>query len=300
MAVLVGTRDGYDVFSSSGGRDHALAGHHVDALTPGPANTWIAIVDHTAVRAHGADGAWSELAVSDVPLVSLTTAGDTVFAGTSDARMLQLADGGFVALDAFDDAPGRDEWHPVGSPLHVRSLTATCDGKVLLANVHVGGVLRSTDAGATWEPTMPVDNDVHEVYAHPARPEVAVAAAAIGLLRSHDAGATWELETRNLAGTYCRGITVEGDDLYISVAPGPRAERAAVYHGHVDGGMLDPVGDGLPTHLDGMIDTRFVAARNGTVAAGSRAGHVWARPRGSDEWHELASGIPGVTCVAAM
>jgi hypothetical protein len=35
----------------------------------------------------------------------------------------------------------------MGPPLGIRSMAATHDGAVLLANVHVGGVPRSTDAG---------------------------------------------------------------------------------------------------------------------------------------------------------
>jgi hypothetical protein len=48
-----------------------------------------------------------------------------------------------------------------------------------------------------------------------------------------------------------------------------------------------------------MIDTRFVTARNGTIALASRAGEVWVRPRGEDSWRHLASAIGHVTCVAA-
>ena len=51
---------------------------------------------------------------------------------------------------------------------------------------------------------MNVDNDVHEVLAHPDRPDIVVAAAAVGLLRSHDSGATWTIETAGLTSTYSR------------------------------------------------------------------------------------------------
>ena len=300
VAVLVGTRDGYHVFSSSGGRDHALAGHLVDALTPGPGGTWIAIVDGNAVWQHGADGQWGELARSDLQLVSLVCANDIVFAGTSDARMLRADGNELVPLPSFDNAPGRDDWHQVGPPIEVRSLTATSDGKVLLANVHVGGILRSTDGGESWEPTMTVDNDVHEVLAHPDHPEVVLAAAAIGLLRSHDAGATWKLETGGLASTYCRGIAALDDILYLSNADGPFAKESRLYSAPVDGGPLTPVGDGLPPAIAGMIDTRMIAARNGTLALASRAGQVWSRARGQETWAQLADDLTGITCVAVI
>jgi len=297
MAVLVGTDDGYHVFSSSGGRDHALTGHHVDALTPGPDGTWVAIVDHHTVWQHGADGDWAEVARADHELVALVTAGDTVFAGTADARMLRVSGSSLEPLTAFDTAPSRDEWHQVGPPIEVRSLTATCDGAVLLANVHVGGILRSTDAGASWHPTVPVDDDVHQVVAHPELPNVVLAAAAIGLLRSDDAGMSFELEKRGLSSTYSRGIATMGDELFLSSAEGPFAKQSRLYSASIESGRLTPVKDGLPDPVDGMIDTRLVAARNGAVAIGSRAGQVWSRAKGQAEWAQLADDLADITCV---
>src|SRR4029434_8936662 len=106
-------------------------------------------------------------------------------------------------LDSFDAVDGRDTWYAgsavingerVGPPLGIRSITATADGSVLLANVHVGGIPRSTDGGTTWQSTIDVDSDVHEVRAHPHRPDVVMAAAAIGLCTSRDGGATWDIE----------------------------------------------------------------------------------------------------------
>ena len=138
---------------------------------------------------------------------------------------------------------------------------------------------------------MPVDNDVHEVLAHPDRPQAVVAAAAIGLLRSDDAGATWELETGGLASTYCRGIAALGDTLYLSNADGPFATTSRLFSAPIESGALQRVGDGLPDAVEGMIDTRLVAARNGTVALASRAGQVWARAKGTDHvgaTHRLA------------
>ena len=68
----------------------------------------------------------------------------------------------------------------MGPPLGVRSIAATCDGAALLANVHVGGIPQSTDSGLTWRPTIDIEADVHEVCAHPTRPEIVIAAAGAG------------------------------------------------------------------------------------------------------------------------
>jgi len=298
VAVLVGTSDGVHAFRSDGMHEHALAGHAVDALTGGPGGTWIAIVDGTEIWQLD-DAAWSCRAQGDHELVSLACADDVVYAGTADARMVRVRDGDVQVLPAFDTAPGRDEWHQVGSPIQVRSLTATCDGTVMLANVHVGGVLRSLDHGESWTPTMPVDDDVHEVVAHPDRPEVVVAAAAIGLLRSDDAGATWHVETRGLASTYSRAVAPVGDRLFLSNADGPFSRTSRLLTAPLDVGALEPVGHALPDEVAGMIDTRFVAARDDEAAFGTRADQVWAR-QGDEPWTQLAADFDGITCVALV
>jgi hypothetical protein len=95
--------------------------------------------------------------------------GDDIYVGTDDARVLRVEAGGRVEqLRSFDTVAGRDKWYAgtalingqlMGPPLGVRSMTATVDG-ALLANVHVGGIPRSVDGGATWAPTIDVDSDV--------------------------------------------------------------------------------------------------------------------------------------------
>jgi hypothetical protein len=153
MAVLVATVDGYHVVTSSGEQRSALEGHRVEALSPGPRGTWIAVVDRHEIWQHGDDGKWSALAATDLDLTCVVTVDGVVFAGAAGPRMLRLGDGPggdrvLAPLGGFDAVAGRDEWHQVGSPLEVRSLSATADGGALLANVHVGGILRSeTEVG---------------------------------------------------------------------------------------------------------------------------------------------------------
>ena len=101
--------------------------HHVRVFTAGPGATKLTIVDHREIWQHDAVGKWHPFASADINLVCLVTAGDVVYAGSADARVLRLEGGDLVPLSGFDHTPGRDEWHPVGSPLRVRSLTATAD-----------------------------------------------------------------------------------------------------------------------------------------------------------------------------
>jgi hypothetical protein len=298
MSVLVVTSDGYHVFTSSGQHLTALGGHAVSGLTPGAHDTWLAIVDRRGVWQHAADGTWSTLATSDVDLSSLVSIAGVVFAGTYDARLLRLEGDRLRAVESFEHISNRDEWHQVGPPLNVRSMTATCDERVLLANVHVGGIQRSTDLGDTWEPTIDVDADVHEVRAHPSDPAVVMAAAAVGLCVSTDAGTTWDVSTEGLPTTYARAVAFLDDDVLVSVSDGPRAARSAVYRRPVGGGTLERVDEGLGDQLHGNVDTRCLATGKGRAALADGQGDVWVSDHGVDGWDRLASGLPAVAGVA--
>jgi hypothetical protein len=306
MAVLVATIDGYHVLTSSGEHRVALEGHRVEALSPGPSGTWLAVVDGHEIWQHAQDGTWNALAAGDFDLTCLVTVDDVVFAGAAGPRMLKLADRGVLEpLGSFDAVDGRDEWHQVGSALTVRSLSATADGAALLANVHVGGIVRSEDGGRSWRPTIAVDADVHEVRAHPTAGPVAMAAAAVGLCVSRDGGRGWEVVVDGLHATYARAVAFDGDDVLVSVSDGPFARRSAIYRGRVAGGGLERVHDGLPEWLAGNVDTRCLGASNGRVALADGSGSVWATTAPgsggrSRVWSLAAEGLPPATAVVVV
>jgi len=300
MSVLVATSVGLDTLGSPA-RGTELEGHSVDALAAsGP--VWLAIVDGHSVWERAADGEWRARATWDVELSSIHVHGSHVFVGTYDARLLRLAvhdrDARLEPVESFDHAPGRVDWHPVGPPLNVRSMTSTSDGGALLANVHVGGILRSTDDGATFSPTLPVDFDVHEVRAHPSEPSTVVAAAAVGVCRSTDAGATWTVEVDGLPHTYARAVAFAGDDVLVSVSDGPFARRSALYTCPVGGGRLTRVEHGLPDDgLDGNVDTACLSVRGPDSALADGGGNVWTRS-GDGEWELVATSVGDVRAVA--
>jgi len=277
MTVLAATwEDGVFVLSD-GTMKHERAGHAVRGLVPdGP--TAIAIVDGRTVERRTADD-WHPIARADIDLSCCVANGDRIHVGTDDARVFRIAGDRFEPLASFDGVKGREKWYAgtaivdgkvVGPPLGVRSMTMTCDGSVLLANVHVGGVPRSTDGGASWHATIDVEADVHEVRAHPTRPELVIAAAGTGLCVSHDAGATWTVERDGLHAAHCSAVAFAGDDILVSAATSPFDEKGAVYRRPIDGaGPLEPL-PGLPRWLDGAPDTGCIAVKGYTIALADR------------------------------
>src|SRR5271155_1519822 len=154
--------------------------------------------------------------------------------------MLRLSarGGGFEPIDGFNNVAGRDAWFAgsaivngqvLGPPLGIRSVTANSNGSILFANVHVGGIPRSMDGGRTWQPTIDINSDVHEVRAHPADPDIVAAASAIGLCISRDAGATWTIEKEGLHAPYCSALAFSGDDILVSASTDHFATQGRIY-----------------------------------------------------------------------
>jgi hypothetical protein len=290
MSALVGTAEGLFV---DGRRE--LAGDPVRWLASG-AGSWWAVAGRTIVCRDGND--WREIASID-GLRCVVPVDGGALAGTDGAHLLRVGAEQRESLVSFDDAPGRGDWHAVGSrEPYVRSLTATPDG-VVLANVHVGGIPRSTDEGATWQPTIEVDDDVHQVRAHPERPELVLAAAAVGVCRSDDAGATWSVGDDGLHATYCRAVAVAGDLMLVSASTGPRTDRGALYRRAIDaGGPFERCAHGLPEWLPHNIDTGCLDTDGGRAAFGSDDGIVYSSEDAGHTWRVLADGLPPVTAIA--
>jgi hypothetical protein len=222
---------------------------------------------------------------------------DGLFIGTAEAGLLHLEDGTLHRVAGFDRAPGRDAWYtPWGGPPDTRSLSQGADG-TLYANVHVGGILRSTD-GEAWEPTIDVDADAHQVLAHPETPGVVLAACAPGLAISRDRGATWAIHSEGLHGHYCRAVAVAGEDVLVTASTGPFTDHAAVYRRALDDeGPFERCSEGLPEWFPSNIDTHCLVAQGSTGALGTDGGQVYRSEDGGRTWAPAATGLGSVRCL---
>jgi hypothetical protein len=305
--VLVATwGDGLFVVSGDR-RDHELGGQSVRGLAPDSKGGALAIVGGRSLCRRAPDSAWIAIANTQLDLSCCVAVGDVIYVGTDDARVLRVGTYGAIEqLRGFDTVAGRETWFAgaaiidgqrMGPPLGIRSITAT-PGGVLLANVHVGGIPRSIDGGTTWQPTIAVEHDVHEVRAHPTRPGIVMAASAVGLCTSHDGGATWAVEHEGLHAPYCSAIAFAGDDVLVSGSADHFAAEGAVYRRRVDGeGTLVAVGGGLPRWTDGIVDTGCIATRGSAVAIADREGSLYVSADTGRSWSRRASGLPPPSCV---
>jgi hypothetical protein len=285
-SILVATWDN-GLFSITGKMvQQEFANQSVRSLVADGRGGVLAIVGGHSLCRRSSDGEWTVIAKSEFDLSCCVPIRTAVFVGTDDAHVLRVdPDGAQQHLTGFDAVAGRDKWcagsaiidgKRVGPPLGIRSMAATCDGAVLLANVHVGGIPRSTDAGLTWRPTIDIDSDVHQVCAHPTRPDIVIAAAAVGLCMSRDAGATWTIEQRGLHAHHCSAVAFGRDDIFVSASIDPFAAQGAVYRRPIDSnGPLQPVGGGMPRWIDGKADTDCIATRDSMAAVIDRSGRLY-------------------------
>ena len=284
-------------------RHQELAGQPVGALASDGHGGALAIVSGHSLRRRTSDGEWLTLATSEFPLACCAAVADAIYVGTDDARVLRVsANGNVEQLRSFEAVAGRDTWYAgsavingqrVGPPLGIRSIAATADGRVILANVHVGGIPRSTDSGATWQPTIDIDTDVHEVCAHPTDPDLVIAAAAIGFCISQDGGATWSVEQDGLHASYCSAVAFLGDDILVAASTDHFATQGTVYRRPIGARRpFMPVGGGLPRWIDGIADTRCIATRGSAAAVADRAGNLYVSTDAGSTWLRRAYGLP--------
>lgn len=281
MELLVGTRSGtYDLAGD------VVADFPVTHLSR-DGEGWWAVGPGGLYRS----GELAAEAPAGATLNCVVSTDHTVWVGADSARLFLHSGDVLVEDEGFAAAPGRDKWYtPWGGPPDVRSMSVGPRG-VLYVNVHVGGVLRFDDSGPI--PTLDIDSDVHQVVAHPDRPDVVVAATARGLAVTGD-GHGFEFRRDGLGSTYCRAVAVDGDTVLITSSRGPRGGDARLHRAALAGGPLEAL-DGLGP-FDGNIDTHCVAVTD----EGWFVGHgssVWASSDQGDTWEVAVDGLPEISCL---
>jgi hypothetical protein len=297
VRVLVGTKEGILDFAPDG---HLGAVHHpgreVSALAPEGPDLWT-VLDGNEVHRTIGQGQWEQTGTLEglrANCIADTRAG--VVVGTSGAHLYRVGDGRLDRVDSFDRVEGRADWYtPWGGPPDSRSISE--DDDTVYVNVHVGGIVRSRDEGATWEPTIDIHADVHRVWA--IRGWV-FAASAGGLAASRDRGESWSTRTEGLHAAYCRGVAVCGGTLLVSASTGPRGGESAVYRGRLEGGPFERCRRGLPEWFEDNIDSYCLDAIPDLVAFGTADGRVFASPDQGASWAEVASGLHSVRCLLVM
>ncbi|HET9315024.1 MAG TPA: hypothetical protein VFQ51_05515 [Vicinamibacteria bacterium] len=137
------------------------------------------------LTAPDARGPWTRLAegLEGREVLALATSGPSVLAGTDDGVFAWTASAG--AWTRLPTIVGRIEAHP-----RVNDIAVVSDQEWMLATSK--GLLRTADAGRTWQRTaVNVPGPASVVAVSPRDPRLVLAATAIGFYRSVDGGMSW-------------------------------------------------------------------------------------------------------------
>jgi photosystem II stability/assembly factor-like uncharacterized protein len=296
-------------------RSLEAAGAQCLAVDPNRPDTVFAGLREGGVRRSDDAGAsWVDCALPEPCVFSLAVSpvDGTVYAGAEPSRLFASRDDGetWEALDALLELPSRPTWSFPPRPWtsHVRWIAPSPhDPGLLLAGIELGGLMRSTDGGRTWEDHRPgAQRDVHCLAWHPSAEGRAYEAGGGGSAFSVDGGETWTPADDGRDRNYTWALAVDPDDAelwYVSASTGPFAAHGrGEPHAHVyrrrDDEPWTALAGGLPEPLPAM--PYALVATAGRLFAGLSDGQLWeSRDRG-DTWASCRVAGDGLTALHAL
>jgi photosystem II stability/assembly factor-like uncharacterized protein len=250
-----------------------------------------------------------------------------VWAGTEPSALWRSEDGGasFSLVRGLWDHPHRERWEPGGGGQMVHTiLPHPADDQRLTVAMSTGGVYRSKDAGATWEPSNdgiaadyqpepppPWGFCIHKAARDAVSPETLVTQHHGGVYRSTDDGASWTPIHDGLPSDFGFPIVTHprtADTAWVFPLKGdegrvPPGNRIAVHRTRDGGATWEELSDGLPDRpFYAAVLRDAMTVDDGDPAGvyiGTRDGCVFASPDEGATWVEVARHLPDVFCVRA-
>lgn len=322
--ILVGTQAGLFRFSNDDGgwRNHGAALEEIgfcdvasDPTRPG--HVVAAAREVGIFESDDAGLTWVQTA-ADLDPWSVDIGSDgTAYAGVRPTAIYHRTVGGeWGPLDLLTDQPAYGTW-TFPTPPHLPNIRdiafSPSDAHSLYAAVEVGGLLVTTDDGATWENHREgVHLDIHSVVTAPGDEDVIYAATGRGFYRSFNAGRQWEASCSGLASLYLVPIVAnvsEPHTLVTSATQGrPRYWRtresgaeSVIYRSRDGGSQWHPVMHGLPEQLTGAVTGLAVDRTNpDALFAVVADGQVLGSDSFGDDWFLVANGLPPANAVAVV
>jgi hypothetical protein len=270
------------------------------AVDPADANTvYVGLRDGGVRRTSDGGETWVDcgLPAPQVFSIAVSAADGAVYAGTEPSALYRSDDRGesWRELTGLLDLPSRPTWSFPPRPWtsHVRWIAPSPhDADVVLAGIELGGLMRSTDGGETWEDQRPGSQpDVHSLAWHREVEGRAYEAGGGGAAWSEDWGDTWSPADDGRDRHYTWSVAVDPADpelWYVSASTGPFAAhgmRGGDPQAHVyrrQNGGWDTLAGGLPEPLPAMpyalVTTRarlFAGLANGELWESSSRGDTW-------------------------
>ncbi len=245
-----------------------------------------------------------------VTAVAVSPADGALYAGTEPSSLFVSRDGGesWRELEDLKNLPSAPTWSFPPRPWtsHVRAIAPShTDPNLVVVGIELGGVVRSTDGGQTWQDQRPgAQADCHSLAAHRGDPGLLYEAGGGGFAISHDFGDSWEAADEGMGLRYAWGLAADAEDptlVYVSAAAGPgRAHGegfsdAAIYR-RVEDGRWEPVLEGLAAFPYALCSDPEAA---GTLYAGLGDGTILRSADAGEGWEEVARVPSGLQALAA-
>ena len=285
------------------------------AVDPADAETVYAGLREGGVRRTSDGGrTWVDCALPEPGVFSLavSAADGAVYAGTEPSRLFRSDDRGdsWRELETLLELPSRPTWSFPPRPWtsHVRWIAPSRHiAPLILVGIELGGLMRSSDGGETWQDHRPgAQRDVHSLAWDPNRPGWAYEAAGGGAAYSDDAGETWQAADDGRDRHYTWSVAVEpnvADVWYVSASTGPfaahgRGDPQARIYRREGAEPWRALSGGLPEPLPAM--PYALVATDGRLFAGLSDGQIWESNDRGDSWYVLHVGAPirGINALA--
>ena len=250
-----------------------------------------------------------------------------MYCGVEPAALFKSTDAGetWSLVKGLYDHPHRSQWMPGGGGLCLHTiLPDPSNSKRLFIAISTGGVYRTDDGGANWQPRnqgvraqfLPPDQQypewgqcVHKIVSHPTNPQRLFLQNHWGLYKSDDGGDSWtdiangvpsdfgfamEIDPRNADCVYI--VPLESDEFRCT----PEG-KLRLYRTKNAGASWEAVGNGLPQ--ENALET---VLRDGLSADslqptgiyfGTRSGKLFGSKDSGESWHAILESLPPVVCV---
>lgn len=300
------------------------AGAQTVAIDPDdPRRLYVGTFDDGALRSLDGGRSWRPVG-EDIPSKrvlsvaispSRTVNGsNAVYLGTEPSSLYVSEDDGnrWHDLAALRDLPSAPTWSFPPRPWtsHVRWIAPSWhDPELLFVGIELGGVMRSTDGGETWEDRKPGSyHDSHSVMTHPAKRDRIYEAAGEGVAVSQDAGDTWRATDAGMDRHYSWAIALDPEDpdhWFVSASIGPRyahgdqkSSEARIFRKR-GAAAWEPLTTGLGDPMSEMPYAMLIPRDDRShVYAGTRQGRLYLSQDQGDSWQRCDVQVPAILAMA--
>ncbi len=308
MAII---EDGEPRLSLEGWGARCLA---VDPASPD--TLYVGTTDEGLFKSEDGGAGWQRLSGIEHPrvtAVAVSPADGAIYAGTEPSALFVSRDGGasWRELEAMRELPSAPTWSFPPRPWtsHVRAIALSyADPDLVAVGIELGGVLRSTDGGETWQDQRPgAQPDCHNLAAHPESVDLVYEAGGGGFARSRDFGDSWEPADDGMDLHYVWGLAVDAENpslVYASATSGPGRAHGGGFSGasiyrRAGNSRWEPVLKDLASFPYALCPDPVTS---GALYAGFGDGTILRSADSGERWEEIArvpSRLQALAAVAA-